>query len=101
MFKICTEERGCQTVISYDRIISEMERQLSVAKRTNDERAMREALSAVRSLCEVALSGDSSVRQEEKIVPKMLIAPDVQSISSLEGKPLVEEDANGGSLFDF
>ncbi|WP_342508362.1 YwdI family protein [Sporosarcina sp. FSL K6-2383] len=88
-------------MISYDRIISEMERQLSVAKRTNDERAMREALAAVRSLCEVALNGDSSVRQEEKIAPKMLIAPDVQSISSLEGKPLEEEDANGGSLFDF
>lgn len=87
-------------MISYDRIISEMERQLSVAKRTNEERVMREALSAVRSLCEVAL-GENSVRQEEKIVPKMLIAPDVQSISSLEGKPLVEEDANGGSLFDF
>lgn len=88
-------------MISYDRIISEMERQLSVAKRTNDERAMREALSAVRSLCEVALGENSSTRPEEPIVPKMLIAPDVQSISSLEGKPLVEEDANGGSLFDF
>jgi hypothetical protein len=100
MFKICTEERGCETVISYDRIISEMERQLSVAKRANDERAMREALSAIRSLCEVALGGNS-VRQEEKIIPQMLKAPDVQSISSLEGKPLVEEDANGGSLFDF
>ncbi len=77
-----------------------MERQLSVAKRANEERAMREALSAVRSLCEVAL-GTNGVKQEEKFVPKMLVAPDVQSISSLEGKPLEEEDANGGSLFDF
>lgn len=87
-------------MISYDRIISEMERQLSVAQRANDERAMREALSAIRSLCEVAL-GENSASQEEKVVPKMLTAPDVQSISPLEGKPLVEEDANGGSLFDF
>ncbi|MFJ7934251.1 YwdI family protein [Sporosarcina sp. NPDC096371] len=87
-------------MISYDRIILEMERQLSVAKRANDERTMREALSAMRSLCEVALGGNS-VKQEEKVVPKMLVVPDVQSISSLEGKPLEEEDANGGSLFDF
>lgn len=88
-------------MISYDRIISEMERQLSVAKRAKDERAMREALSAVRSLCEVALGESSSTKQEESIVRKVLTVPDVQSISSLEGKPLVEEDANGGSLFDF
>lgn len=87
-------------MISYDRIISEMERQLGVAKRASDERTMREALSAIRSLCEVAI-GENSARQEEKIVPKTIIAPDVQSISSLEGKPLVEDDANGGSLFDF
>ena len=86
-------------MISYDRIISEMERQLSVAKRANDERAMREALSAVRSLCEVALGEDG--KRDEKIVPKKLIAAEVQSISSLEGKPLEEEDANGGSLFEF
>ncbi|MEK5067284.1 YwdI family protein [Sporosarcina sp. FSL K6-1508] len=87
-------------MIPYDRLISEMERQLSVARRTNDEYAMREALSAVRSLCEVALGGEG--KREEKLVPKMLSTPSaVQSITSLEGKPLVEEDANGGSIFDF
>lgn len=87
-------------MIPYDRIISEMERQLSVARRTNDESTMREAFSAVRSLCEVALGGES--KREEKIVPKMLTtASAVQSITSLEGKLLEEEDANGGSLFDF
>lgn len=100
MLKICPEERGCKTVISYDRIILEMERQLTMAKRTDDERAMREALSAVRSLCEVAL-GENSVGHEKKHAPEMLKAPDVRSISSLEGKPFEEEDANGGSLFDF
>jgi len=77
-----------------------MERQLSVARRANDEIAMREAFSAVRSLCEVVLSGES--KREEKIVPKMLTtASSVQSITSLDGKLLEEEDANGGSLFDF
>ncbi|WP_186667998.1 YwdI family protein [Sporosarcina sp. BP05] len=87
-------------MIPYDRIISEMERQLSVARRTNEDSTMREAFAAVRSLCEVALGGES--KREEKIVPKMLTtASAVQSITSLDGKLLEEEDANGGSLFDF
>ena len=88
-------------MIPYDRIIAEMERQLGTARQAGDERAMREALTAVRSLCEVALGGE--VEREEKIVPKknLAVSQPVQSISSLEGKPLVEEDANGGSIFDF
>ena len=88
-------------MIPFDRIISEMERQLSVAKRSGDERAMREALSAVRSLCEVAL-GSQEVT-EQKILPKMLLSENGKTVTptSLESKPLVEEDANGGSLFDF
>jgi hypothetical protein len=86
-------------VIPYDRIISEMERQLVVARRANDERAMREALSAVRSLCEVALGGE--VKSEEKIMPKSLTTVSNVIPSSLEAKPLIEEDANGGSIFDF
>ena len=101
MLKICTEERGCETVISYDRIISEMERQLSVAKHAHNERDMREALAAVRSLCEVALGGGGGSKREEKIIPTRTAAAEVQSISSLEGKLLKEEDANGGSLFEF
>lgn len=87
-------------MIPYDRILAEMERQLAVARRANDESTMREAFSAVRSLCEVALSGAGN--QEKKIFPKMLTTENaVQSITSLEGKPLEEEDANGSSLFDF
>lgn len=87
-------------MISYDRVLSEMERQLSVARRADDDSTMREAFAAVRSLCEVALGGES--KREEKNVPKMLTtASAVQSITSLEGTLLEEEDANGGSLFDF
>lgn len=87
-------------MIPYDRIIAEMDRQLDIARQSGDEQAMREAISAIRSLCEVALGGGA--KREEKIVPKMLTTSQpAQSISSLEGKPLVEEDANGGSIFDF
>ena len=86
-------------MISYERIVAEMERQLSLAKQARDESAIREALSAIRSLCEVTLSGE--VKTEQRVVPKMLsVQSETQSLSPLEGT-LLEEDANGGSLFDF
>lgn len=88
-------------MISYDQLLTEMDRQLTAARHTSDENAMREALSAVRSLCEVALNQTASSTTPEKIIPKMLNKPEVQSLSSYEGKPLQESDANGGSLFEF
>ena len=86
-------------MISYDRILSEMERQLSTARRSGDEREMREALAAIRSLCEVALGG--SPETTERVIPKEIPMNKSQSLTSLEGKPLEEEDANGSSIFDF
>ena len=87
-------------MIPYDRIISEMERQLAIARGANDEQSVREAISAVRSLCEVALGGEKK-REEKKILPKMLSTGNNVMPTSLESKPLIEEDANGGSIFDF
>ena len=86
-------------MISYNQVFLEMERQLIAAKKTEDEREMREALAAIRSLCEVTLGGKP--RNEEKIIPKMLTSHAVQPITSLEAKPMEEEGANGGSIFDF
>ena len=86
-------------MITYDRILSEMERQLSTARRSGDESQMRESLAAIRSLCEVALGG--SVETTEKIVPKKILMNESQPLTSLEGKPLEEEGANGSSIFDF
>ena len=86
-------------MISYDQIFTEIERQLINARRSNDEGEKREALAAIRSLSEVALGGSSKL--PEKVVPKMLQTNQVQSLNSLEAKPLIEEDANGGSLFEF
>jgi len=77
-----------------------MERQLSVARRANDDSTMREAFAAVRSLCEVVLGGESK-REEKAVLKTLTTASAVQSITSFEGKLLEEEDANGGSLFDF
>lgn len=80
-------------MISHDQILSEMDRQLQIARRTGDERAVREALAAIRSLCEVVLGGEIK-REEIKQAPSVAAAP-------FEGKILEEEDANGGSIFDF
>lgn len=86
-------------MISYNRVFEEIERQLYQARNADNESAMREALAAIRSLSEVALGGNGERR--EKIVPKRIETPQVQSLSSLEAKPLEEEGANGSSLFDF
>lgn len=84
-------------MISYEQIVSEMERQLQSARLTTDERKIRESFSAIRSLCEVALSS----REGESIHPKMLSASNTKSSGQFERKLLAEEDANGGSIFDF
>ncbi|MFD1205641.1 YwdI family protein [Sporosarcina contaminans] len=89
-------------MISTDRILLEIDRQLNNAKAANDERAIRESLTAIRSLCEVVLGNEP-----KNETPRLLKATDVtsvptiQTVSALEGKPLEEEDANGGSIFDF
>lgn len=86
-------------MISYNQVFLEMERQLTAARKTKDEREMREALAAIRSLCEVALGGKS--RNDDNVIPKMHTPQTVQPIQSLESKPMIEEGANGGSIFDF
>ena len=86
-------------MISYEQVFKEMERQLTLARKTGDEREMRQALAAIRSLCEVALGGSST--KVEQVRPKVLETPQVQSFTSLEAKPMEEDGANGGSLFDF
>jgi hypothetical protein len=86
-------------MISYNQVFLEMERQLTAAKKTEDEREMREALAAIRSLCEVALGVQP--RNDGQVTPKMLTSQAVQPIQSLEAKPMNEEGANGGSIFDF
>lgn len=97
-------------MISYQHVLEEIERQVQLARQTNNEASMREALAAIRSLSEVALSGGG--RQQENVVPRNLVTqhvapqaistPQVQSLNSLESKPIEEEDgANGKSIFDF
>ncbi len=86
-------------MISYDQLFSEMSRQLSAAQRSADPHKMREALAAIRSLCEVGLGQE--VETPPQKVPQMIAPPKMQSLTSLESRPLQEEGANGDSIFDF
>ena len=106
MYEISKKEKRWWQMISYDRILVEMEHQLNAAHETSDAHEIREAVAAIRSLCEVVLSGQPEksvpVKPMASIPPKPLSVQAPTSLASLDGKPLVEEDgANGGSLFDF
>lgn len=86
-------------MISTERIIEEMQRQLNYAKNADDEQAVREALTAIRALCQVVLVSEK--KEEPIITPRTMQITHKPRISSLESRPLEEEDANGGSIFDF
>jgi len=70
-----------------------MEKQLSAAKMSGDEHSLREALSAIRSLCEVALSSEAN--------PAPLKQNVQQTPAVIRHEKLQEDDANGDSIFDF
>ncbi|MFC5604945.1 YwdI family protein [Sporosarcina koreensis] len=86
-------------MISTERIIEEMQRQLNYAKTADDDQAVRETLTAIRALCQVVLVSDK--KEEPIITPRTMQITHKPRISSLESRPLEEEDANGGSIFDF
>ncbi|WOV87935.1 YwdI family protein [Sporosarcina oncorhynchi] len=93
-------------MIATERILVEMDRQLALAKEAGNEQAMREALTAIRSLCQVVLgSGEVPQRtasvNRELTVASMGQQPTPSQVVSLDSKPLIEKDANGGSIFDF
>ncbi|WOV84609.1 YwdI family protein [Sporosarcina jeotgali] len=106
-------------MITTNRVLEEMQRQLTNAITTSDEAKMRESISAMQSLCGLILeetpqqvpssegklqflSGNSAVTAASP----MELSPAKETFSTpvqtgLEGKVLDEKDANGGSLFDF
>ncbi|WP_301107257.1 DUF5327 family protein [Sporosarcina sp.] len=84
-------------MISSDQLLKEIEQQLALAKRAPNEQVKREALSAVRALCNVMLSDSKAA-----IAPSAPRAIQLQQpVTSLNEQPLQEADANGESLFDF
>ncbi|PID15211.1 hypothetical protein CSV63_08550 [Sporosarcina sp. P34] len=87
-------------MITAAQMLGEMERQVRLAKQTQNEGARREAIYAVRTLCNLML-GDE--RPSVPSIPQVIQTSAVHAtpITSLNEQPLREEDANGESLFDF
>lgn len=100
-------------MISYDMIIAELEKQLHHAKATQASQAKREALAAIRALCDVALQSETPkqlvpMQNSAVISPIPSAIPNNQMMQQsstmtppTQANRLMEEDANGDSLFDF
>ncbi|PID05322.1 MULTISPECIES: YwdI family protein [unclassified Sporosarcina] len=87
-------------MITVTQLLSEIEQQVRLAKQTQDEAAQREAIYAVRTLCNVMLNDE---RPSTPSIPQAMQMSSVHAtpITSLNEQPLQEADANGESLFDF
>lgn len=81
-------------MISSEQILMQIEKQLHKAKMETNEQSTREALVAIRALCDVVLDSSATLPPVLSTVPT---APKVSTQSSV----LKEDNANGESLFDF
>lgn len=89
-------------MISYDAIIKELQKQIAQAQQAASTAEKREAFSAMRALCDVALqTNEPSVQLSSFTAPsqptQVVPAPPVPT----QANKLHEPDANGDSLFDF
>lgn len=82
-------------MISNEHILMQIDKQLTLAKTTGNEQTKREALAAIRALCDLALESEGT-SQASPVVQAVAIAPAIQQPVALK-----EDDANGESLFDF
>ncbi|MER1984275.1 MAG: YwdI family protein [Solibacillus sp.] len=82
-------------MISYEVIVAQIEKHLVQAKQNQSEAVLREQLTAIHALCEVALqTGDKQITRPVQTVSA---SPSVMTSAT----KLEEQDANGESLFDF
>lgn len=86
-------------MIPYSRVVTEIEKHVSIAKIRGDDQSIRDSLLAIRALCDVALSEQPDVKPLSMPIQIAQSAPTVPSISA--GERVKEADANGDSLFDF
>ncbi|TAA72964.1 YwdI family protein [Planococcus salinarum] len=86
--------------VGHERVITEIEKHARQA-RGGDAAKMRESLAAIRALCDLLLEGEEQ-HAPPAPAPRAtpLSAPPVQQ-PVLSQKKLVEEGANGDSLFEF
>lgn len=91
-------------MIAVTHVLDELQKQLTKAKNASDEQEIRESLAAMQSLCGLVLGTKDEPSGQSFTAPVVSSAPSVPLLAQsgpLEGKHLEEEDANGGSLFDF
>lgn len=97
-------------MISYEVIVAELAKHVTQAQSATTDQHIREELSAIRALCDVALlHTEESKLSSSKSIPKMMtnmVNPlpqqtSVQSPQSLNANKLQEDDANGDSIFEF
>lgn len=102
LHEICIESRKRgQTMISYQTILQQLEKQLDEAKKATGEQQIRESLTAVRALCDVVLAQSVEVsKTQPKHIPQMLTQGPTQQVH-YTAKMEEEDGANGDSLFDF
>jgi hypothetical protein len=92
--------------ISVNQLLIKMENELHKAKSAQGTSQLRENVHSIKVLCELILeenqSGVTSNLAGTKTSPAVSRqAPTVVPVTSLTTKKLVEEEANGDSLFDF
>jgi len=87
-------------MIPYQAVIQQLEKQLSGVKNAGNEQQIREALTAIRALCDVVLdSPDEISKAQSKHIPQMLVSE--PKPTSLYTAKIEEDGANGDSIFDF
>lgn len=88
-------------MIPYQAVIQQLEKQLSGAKNAGNDQQIREALIAIRALCDVVLDSPSDTASitSPKHLPQMLVAE--SKPSTLYTSKIEEDGANGDSIFDF
>lgn len=94
-------------MISKEVLLQELAKQLQAAQ-AGDAQATREALTAIRALCDVALHANASGHTAVPTPPIHTAQPPIETTimqtppQSLSSTKRVEQDgANGDSIFDF
>ncbi|MEN1938053.1 YwdI family protein [Paenibacillus sp. 102] len=93
--------------VSSDKILNKMANEIAKAKSSEGQKA-KEHLLVVRALCDLLLDeqGESHTYVEPKLHSQVITSHQVtatQQVVPASGEPVYmkEDDANGGSLFDF
>lgn len=86
-------------MIPYQAVIQQLEKQLSGAKNAGNDQQIREALTAIRALCDVVLDSSSntpSITTPSKHLPQMLVSE--MKPSSLSTSKIEEDGADRKSV---